>query len=88
MAATSGGAQCNFCWCPSNLGHNNGCPEVGGPKAKAEWEAGYLYGWEDNHLQGHEYRYCSPSFILGWHVGSDEIDAAVDAAVEGRMYNY
>lgn len=81
--------RCQHCWRPATSdGHNAGCPiELGTPEAMVEWERGYDYGWDDNHIQWYEERYYTRTFIHGYRVGKTTIDELVDQAAQ-RNYSY
>ncbi len=94
MTDTIGGARCKYCWRPEGyraLGegfHNEGCPDgvPAGKFEKQEWERGYAYGFADNNIPHWKQStdFYSAPFLLGYRVGKDEIDQAVEQAVETR----
>lgn len=51
-----------------------------------QWQQGYRRGWDDEYIPAWRYRLFSPSFLLGYHVGKSEIDAAVDEAAQSRYF--
>lgn len=84
MAETMGGKQCSCFYCrrPRSLGgHNDGCPVLD-PTGRAmdEWNRGYDYGFDDNHIPAYRYQNYSLAFIYGWIKGKSEIDRLVEAA--------
>lgn len=102
MATNEGNKKCcKYCWRPTDCPpgppmthhrfHNEGCP-IGdtllvNPKdAMAEWERGWAYGFDDNYIEPHRYRYYTTTFILGWRVGKAEIDHCVECVVEDRYF--
>ena len=79
--------------------HNEGCPDVlhlnrGNSveeeakltlKAKAQWETGYAYGFDDNVIEHWRYPNYSHAFILGYRVGKAEIDQLVEEAWQANQ---
>lgn len=67
--------------CDSKEDHLGVCPiKVGTPKAMAEWQAGWDYGYEDNYLASWQVLLYSAQFQLGYRLGKDEIDRLVERA--------
>lgn len=78
--------------------HNDGCPdplflargntldfEIADLKRRmSEWERGYNYGFNDNHIEPWRYRHFSSTFLMGYRVGKAEIDRLVDEAAQSR----
>ena len=96
MATTSGGERCKHCWRPMDCSvgskewwlpknHNVGCPVVD-RRLSGEWNHGYRYGFDDNHIQPWRYRNYSVTFLMGYQVGKAEIDRLVDDAAQSRCF--
>ena len=78
--------KCEKCWCPSDIGHNVGCPHHpdAAVNAQFEWEKGWAYGFDDNYIDPCFYNNYNKSFIFGYRQGKAEIDALVDDAAQNR----
>ena len=73
--------RCKKCWCPQELGHNDGCPEMGGNLE--EYDNGYTQGFQGEHIRWHTLvKYYSKSFQLGFKKGERAIEEAVNCALE------
>lgn len=99
MAVNERTDRCRYCGHPAKCTgpamtedrfHNSGCPvgdiTLSENSAMVEWKNGYRYGFEDNYIEPHRYRYHSKTFILGYCRGKNAIDELVELAVE-RNYS-
>ncbi len=84
MTDNVGGQRCScfYCHCPATIGgHNEGCPILD-PSGVAmdDWNRGYDYGLDDQHIRSHQYSGYPAALIMGWSVGKAKIDQLVEDA--------
>ncbi len=65
------------------LGYNVGKAEIL-VREKADFEAGYAYGFDDNNIQWHHRDGYTPAFLRGHREGKAKIDELVEDAIEAR----
>ena len=55
-----------------------------GEKEEAEFRAGYFHGLEDKYIHGWQRRYHSRVFLKGYDLGWNELEEAIQSAIEAR----
>ncbi len=81
--------KCSKCWCPSELGHNVGCPDHvdANPDAQKDYDRGYRDGFDpmSDPLTGSQIaRLPNKSYALGYRSGLNEINCLADDEAQAR----
>ena len=80
--------RCKKCWCPNNLGHNQGCPDH--PDAKPTDQKDYDRGWSNGFadISDQPQRLTkNKAYDFGFRNGKAEIDQLADDAAQSRCFS-